>query len=313
MDYTSLEFGELYMKNIEKISRRELLKTTIGFGFGCFISQGIFSTLRGHPNENSFLSEIGVCTSIENNHLLKKNGCTFVEERVSSFLVPTENESYFAKSLALLAKSELPVFSCKNFLPGNLPCVGENLDRGAVLEYAEVVFKRAKQSSVKTIVFGSGNSRKIPENFDRDIAKSQFIDLLKEMSPVAAKYGIIISLEPLNRAETNFINSLSEGVEIIEAVDHPNLKLLVDIYHMMREGEPPTEIEKADRHIYHCHIAEKDQRIAPVTMKDDFRPYFKALKKVNYTGKLSMETGWGDMEKELPLAMRVLRKQISEI
>ena len=150
------------MKNIEKIRRRKFLKTTIGYGIGCFIFPDFFSKPKGYPKQIPFLSEIGVCTSIENNSLLKQNGYTFVEERVNSFLMPYESDSSFTKRLELLKKSQLPVFSCKNFLPGNLPCVGDNLNRDAVLTFAGIVFERAKRSGVKTIVFGSGNSRKIP-------------------------------------------------------------------------------------------------------------------------------------------------------
>jgi sugar phosphate isomerase/epimerase len=48
-------------------------------------------------------------------------------------------------------------------------------------------------------------------------------------------------------------------------------------------------------------------------MKDDFRPYFSALKKAGYRGRLSIEAGWGDLPAELPLALKVLRRQIAEV
>ena len=80
------------------------------------------------------------------------------------------------------------------------------------------------------------------------------------------------------------MNSVGEGADIVKAVNHPNIKLLVDIYHMLREGESPEEIIKAGKHIYHCHIAEKDKRTPPGAAGDDFKPYLRALKKINYSG-----------------------------
>ena len=83
------------------------------------------------------------------------------------------------------------------------------------------------------------------------------------MAPLAEKYGITIAVEPLNRGETNFINSLAEGVEIIEAVKSPRVRLLCDIYHMLKEDESPDEIVKYGKHIVNCHIAEKEKRTPP--------------------------------------------------
>jgi sugar phosphate isomerase/epimerase len=60
------------------------------------------------------------------------------------------------------------------------------------------------------------------------------------MAPMAEKYGVTIAVEPLNSGETNFINSLAEGVEIVDAVKSPRMKLLCDIYHMLKEDESPV-------------------------------------------------------------------------
>jgi sugar phosphate isomerase/epimerase len=132
------------------------------------------------------------------------------------------------------------------------------------------------------------------------------------VASAAARHGVTIALEPLNRGETNLVNRVREAVEIIEALALPHLGLLVDIYHMHKEGEAADEILRAGPHIQHCHIAEFEVRTAPVTMKDDFRPYFKVLKKVGYGGRLSIESSWNDLAAQLPLALGVLRRQIAE-
>lgn len=76
------------------------------------------------------------------------------------------------------------------------------------------------------MVFGSGGSHKIPEGFNPDTARTQFISLLGKLGPVAQKYDVVIVLEPLNSGETNFINSVGEGGSIVREVNHPNIRLL---------------------------------------------------------------------------------------
>ena len=72
---------------------------------------------------------------------------------------------------------------------------------------------------------------------------------------------------------------MSEGASIVERVNHKNIRLLCDLFHMTADGEPPQAIVDAGKHIRHCHIAEAAERTAPGTDGDDFRPYLRALKK----------------------------------
>ncbi len=265
------------------------------------------------PDNTKILTETGVCTSIKNHQLLMESGCTYIEESVGRFLVPDKPDSVFRKSLKKLKGSSLPVYACNGFIPGRLKSVGPEAVNEEILAYAETAFKRAQQCGIKTIVFGSGTSRRIPDGFDRDLAEIQFIDLLKRMGPTASKYGIVISIEPLNRRETNFINSLKEGKNIVRKADHPNIRLLADFYHMKQENETPEDIIAAGDLLFHCHIAEKEKRTPPGTERDNFAPYFNALKQINYRGRISIECRWKDMKDQLPAAVEYMKKQIKGI
>ena len=117
----------------------------------------------------------------------------------------------------------------------------------------------------------------------------------------------------MNRKECNFINSVSEGAEIVRLVDHPNIRLLADFYHMAREGESAQAIADAGELLYHCHIAEKDKRTPPGVAKDDFRPYFEALKQINYQGAVSIECGWSNFKQQLPEAIDNMQEQLFSI
>lgn len=245
--------------------------------------------------------------------IIKESGCTYIEEGVRRFLLPEEPEEKFEAHLDELKKLSIPVRACNGFLPGQLKAVGPDAKHEEILIYAETAFRRAVRAGVETIVWGSGESRKIPAGFSRAKAEEQFCNLAKKTAALAGRHKVIISLETLNSGETNFINTLKEGAAIVGAVGYPNFKLLADIYHLLREGEGPDAIEKYGKYIYHCHIAEKEQRTPPGTAGDDFRPFLRALKKVNYRGRMSIECGWKNMPEQLPAAVAFLKKQINEI
>lgn len=298
------------MQRPEAISRREGLKRILQCSAGSLLA---FQSATRTEKDSSFLTDIGVCTSLSNHAILYQHGCAFVEERVSDFLLPDKPEAEFLAVLSTLKKSLVPVYACRIFLPGSLPCVGDAVKQEALSAYAETALRRAGQAGVKIIVFGSGSARRIPSGFDADKARAQLIGFLRLTASMAARYGVTIAFEPLNRRETNMVNRVRQGAEIVEAVDHPSLKLLVDLYHMYQEGEAAEEIARAGRLIHHCHLAELERRTAPVTMKDDFRLFFRALRDADYRGKLCIESSWENLATQLPAALEVLRKQISEI
>ena len=201
-----------------KTSRRDFIRFSAIAGTALLIRP--FNAFGVISEAGKFLERIGISTSIENNGILAAAGYSFVEENVRGFLVPAEPDSVFDQKLALLKESKLPVEACNSFLPGNLKCVGPSPAHEEILKFGETAFRRARMAGIKTIVFGSGGARAIPEGFSREEAKQQFISLCKQLAPYAQKYNVVISLEPLNTRECNFINSVAEGGEIVEAVNH---------------------------------------------------------------------------------------------
>ena len=255
--------------------------------------------------------QIGICTNLANGEKMQQYGYAYVEESVSRFLVPTKPEGEFETILNESVNSPLPVKACNSFIPGNLKSVGDEAAHQDILMFAETAFRRAQRAGVEIIVFGSGGSRFIPDGFSREKARTQFIELGKKMAPIAQKYNITIVLEPLNTAECNFINSVSEGGEIVKEIHHRHFMLLADLYHMKMENEGPESIAKYRKLIKHIHIAEKQDRAVPGAYDEDFRPYFNALKKIGYTGKISIEARWRDFDTQIPVAMETIKRQLN--
>jgi sugar phosphate isomerase/epimerase len=102
-------------------------------------------------------------------------------------------------------------------------------------------------------------------------------------------YNIGLTLEPVNRYEGNFINTLNEGIEFIKRVGAPNLGLLADTFHMnIEEVSIYDSIIQAKNYITHVHFADSN-RWAPGCGHLDFRKVVETLKKINYQGYVSAE------------------------
>ncbi len=292
-----------YRKNVQKMFKNFI---TI-----LFIQIFIFTFYSCSPSKSvKFLEDIGVCTSISNAEILAQHGYTYIEESVGSFLMPTKSEEEFNHILQKLNVLPIPVKACNSFIPGNLKSVGPDAVHAEILEYVKTAFRRAEKAGVEYIVFGSGGSRNIPESFSSSEARKQFVSLCSKIAPIAARYNVTVVLEPLNKKECNFINSVIEGGEIVEQVNHPNFRLLADIYHMLMDNEGPESIIKYGHLIKHVHIAEKKERSAPGTYKEDFMEYFNALKDIGYKGRLSIECRWNNLELQAPTAIETLKNQI---
>lgn len=273
-----------------------------------FLIVGMLSSSGSVPYE----PEYAVCTSVSNYPMLKSTGYQYVESNVS-YLMPNRSDAEFQKHRDEIRSVEARIISCTSFIPDNLPLVGPEAKHAEALVWADSALRRAGMVNIPYIVFGSGRARNVPENFSREEATGQFITFCRQIAPLAQKYHVTVVIEPLNRAETNLINSLEEGARIVEAVDHPNIQLLCDIYHMMREDEPASEIVKYGNYIRHCHIAEKEERTSPGTKGDDFRPYFRALKEIGYKGCLSIEGRWKDLPQEIGPALSYMQEQFRSL
>ena len=253
--------------------------------------------------------EFGAVRPIEEAAALKAAGYDFIEGFVGRLLVPDKPDADFAPTAAALKGLALPVPVCNSFIPGTLKIVGAEANPDGAAAYAETAIRRAGTSGIGIIVFGSGGARKIPDGFDAAKAKEQFIAFAKRIAPAAQRAKVLLALEPLNRKETNFINSLAEGVEIVDAVGHPALRLQADIYHMLQENEPPEAIAAAGARIVHVHVAQQGTRHAPMPGGSDFRPYFKALKGVGYKGRVAVEAVWQDKVDQFDRIAAYLKEQ----
>ena len=130
---------------------------------------------------------------------------------------------------------------------------------------------------------------------------------LKDLSAYAEKRGVQIAVEPLNRFETDFLNTCDQGLKLIKAVGSPALKLHLDTFHMnIEEKDQATAIIKAGKHLAHFHACGSD-RGTPGNDHIDWKPSAKALKKIKYKGDVVIESFTTDV-KVIARAAAIWRK-----
>ncbi len=256
---------------------------------------------------------LGLVESIEKDSLVYASGFTLIGETVGKMLSPSLTEEQFQANLAQIKKGKTKLYLCNVLFPGSIKIAGPEVDPKKVIDYLDQVFARAKKANVPVIVLGSGGSRRLPAGYDTEKAKTDFVALCKQMALVAKKHDITIAIESLNSTETNFLTTVQEAAEIVQKVNHPNFRLNADIYHMMKENEPPQHIIDAGKLIVHVEIAEKEKRTMPGVMGDDFRPYFRALKQIKYRGPIVIEARVSNANVEIPAAHLYLTKQLAEV
>ena len=126
-------------------------------------------------------------------------------------------------------------------------------------------------------------------NGNKELCEYLFIETIVELCEYAAIKDVTLILEPINRYEINFINSVEEGVKLLEKVNHPNLKLMPDVFHMnIEDVKIGAELSRNIGHIAYIHLADSN-RLAPGLGHTDFEDIFRHLKMVNYDGWLSVE------------------------
>jgi sugar phosphate isomerase/epimerase len=259
------------------------------------------------------IPQLGIVDHLEQDNLIYESGFRMLGVTVGELIAPSLTEEQFQLNLARLKKSRCKVFLCNVFFPGKIKIAGPDVNEKRVLAYADSVFFRAKKAGVPFIVLGSGGARRIPAGYDAQKAQADFAVLCRKLAIGAKKHNIMIALESLEATETNFLITLKSAAEVVRAVDHPNFKLNADIFHMMREGESPQSIVDAGDLLVYCEIAEKEKRSLPGVQGDDFKPYLRALRKVNYKGPIFIEGNTKDPGTDIPLSFKYLTRQLEEV
>ena len=191
----------------------------------------------------------------------------------------------------------LNLYACCGLLP-DMPNIvtADSEEKNRLLRHIDKTTSRLGMLGTKRLVFGSGWNRKIPDGFDAEMAQNIIYDFIRYTASRCKENGIVLVLEPLNRDETNWCNTVAQGAEIVRELNMPSFRLLADGYHMYREAEDVSVLEKNSDILFHCHVASENRR-CPGTTEYEKR-FLRELIRIGYDGVISVECGLSDFYTE---------------
>jgi len=162
-------------------------------------------------------------------------------------------------------------------------------------------------STLESIVIVGLIRGRVVEGVGRERAMDWLVAALQECLEEAARRDVKLALEPLNRYETELINTVAQGLSLVARMKADNFGLLLDTFHMNIE-EPSIEesILQAGPHIFHFHVADSN-RWYPGAGHLGFATIVAALREVGYRGYLSVEV------LPLPDAQRCAQRAIEHL
>lgn len=253
---------------------------------------------------------VGVCLDADKFEAAQTAGFDYVEINASKAAALTDDE--FQQLAGRIAQLRIPVAAANVFIPAAIKLVGPDVDPGRQMAHVTATLGRLKRLGVSVVVLGSGGARRVPDGFSRDEAFNQLVDFCRRIAPVARDNGITIAFEPLRSQETNIVNSVREGLALVEAVDRPEIKLVVDFYHLAEAHEDPGVVLDAGTLIAHTHIANPRGRVYPLSAGEaDYGPFFENLCKVGYAGRMSIEASTTDFAAQAPQSLAMLRHALA--
>ena len=252
--------------------------------------------------------EIGVCGSLADLANADAYGFDYFEPGASGVAALSDQDFADCRNRVLTSR-----LRCKSFnsLIRTLRVVGPDANIDAVSAYLNSTLDRCRQLGARIVVWGSASSRNVPDGSSRDQAWKQIATFLSRAGEIGRSYDIVVAIEPLQREESNIINTGAEALRLVREVHHDNVKMIIDYYHMRRENEDPQIVLQARDSIIHIHFANPSGRVWPKAPEEDseYKRFFEYLKQINYRGGISIE-GRGTFREDAAASLAFFRSEL---
>jgi 5-keto-L-gluconate epimerase len=163
----------------------------------------------------------------------------------------------------------------------------ENIRKAAEERFKEQISFAAKLSA--PVILGLIHG-KLSDCQDASRREREWIyDITRSSALYAKELGVDFIIEPINRYETNFINSISEALNFIAEIDTGNLGVMADAFHMnIEEINLRASISLAGNNLTYIHLSDSNWG-RPGGGHIDFKSILHALREIDYQGFMSME------------------------
>ena len=280
------------------MNRRSFLKATVGA-----------SVLAAAPVVSKAEAvEIGVCAGTEDLGKAERWGFDYLEPAAAAIAALSATEFERVRQQVLASRLRCRSF---NSLIRTMQVVGPEANLDAVSIYLNAALDRCRQLGARVVVWGSASSRNIPAGHSREQAWQEIKRFLQRAGDIAKSHELVIGIEPLRKQESNIINAGAEALRLVDEVKHPNVKMIIDYYHLRMENEDPDILVRAREHVVHLHFANPNGRRWPKSVDDDpeYGRFFQLVKQIGYTGGLSIEAR-GTFEEDGATSLAFLRGEL---
>jgi sugar phosphate isomerase/epimerase len=162
--------------------------------------------------------------------------------------------------------------------------------RRATADYLVALAEATRDLGGTLMVLGSPKQRSLLPGVTYDQAVRYAVDAFQRAMPAIGALGVSLCLEPLAPNDTDFINTCAQAMAVIHEVNHPHLKLHLDV--KAQSSEPsasvPELIKRYSAFAGHFHAQDVNLR-GPGMGEVDFEPIMQALVDANYQGWVSVE------------------------
>ena len=255
--------------------------------------------------------QVGVCALPSDLDQVERLGFDYLEPPAVD--IATMTEAGFKAFKARVTKSRLRCRSFNGFIR-TLSVVGPEVSVPALRAYLDVCLPRCREVGGEIIVWGSASSRNVPDGYPRDRAWAEIARFLRMAGDTARLHQLVIAIEPLSHPESNIINTAGEALRLVRDVNHANVRMIVDYYHLRRENEDPKIIGQARSEIVHFHFANPQGRRWPKSPREDaeYLRFFQLLKNIGYRGGISIE-GKGSLEQDGQASLDFFRRELEVV
>jgi sugar phosphate isomerase/epimerase len=130
---------------------------------------------------------------------------------------------------------------------------------------------------------------KLQPGTTRAKAMAYLTDCIRECGHYAGDLNLVLAVEPGNRYETDFVHTVAEGLELLDAVGLPSVRMMIDTFHMnIEEPSVPGGIRQAAPYLVHVHFADSNRQ-APGWGHLDFPGVAAALREIGYSRTIGLE------------------------
>ncbi len=253
--------------------------------------------------------QIGVCRGSRDLAEAVKYGFDYLEPPVAE--IAEMDDPTFQAFRARVLASPIRCESFNSFVR-KLRVVGDDVRHEELHGYLETSLERCRQLGGNVVVWGSAGSRNVPAGYSRDRAWQQIQAFLRLAGDMAREKGIVIAIEPLRKQESNIINTGAEALRLVRQLNHPNVRMIIDYYHLREENENPEIIWEARKEIVHFHFANPHGRVWPKSPEEDpgYSRFFDLVKKIKFRGGISIEAR-GTFESDAASSLAFFREELA--